>query len=168
MSLLKTDHLVNLGSWKNFAAGTVEGVYPNPVEANTIADLVLFENSSHGYNRVSITLCNSFNSGYIGDNMEYKKATLNKAINEDDFKSSTFSDDQTIKDSECDTGSFCEYNFALTRKYSSDNIYQTKANTLSELLLQMAKDGLKGTVTFHFTPFFRGSIYEPLTLRIVL
>lgn len=154
---MKTSHLGKIAARTDFAAGTVECCYPNPVKANTILELAVFEASEHGAKYVNLGLANKYNSGYMGENMEYKAATI-RNMDENDFRANrgdmnlSWLDDGVVK-------------FHAVRTYAHDYVFQAEAPSVSELLLKLAQENVTGTVSVRFCNYPNGTRCHPESVR---
>lgn len=150
MSISTTHHLTSVNAHSDYAAGKVDCVYPCPVVANTIQDLALFEASDHGATCVSISLDNKFNSGYMGENMTYIPASIG-TITENDFNTCRGKMNESYLDG--------NISFRATKRYLYDEIYSRSADSVTNLLLKLAADQVKGTVIVVFKSYPNGTKY---------
>lgn len=145
---IKTSHL-DIKFWTDYASGTVDGVYPNPVEADTIIDLAVFEASDHGASYVNITLGNKFSSGYMGKDMAYKAATIGN-LKENEFNTVQGTMNQSIIGEGHDIG------FRANMRYQYQELFSERAKTVSELLLKLAARKVTGSLHINFLNYPNG------------
>lgn len=143
-------HLSNIAVFQRLAAGTVDGVYPRPVMPNTLLELAAFEASTDA-THISIGLTNSFRVSPQRE-AEYEPMHIG-SLTENDVAFNW--NNESIR-------SFGRVHFKATAKYAYESVYMVERDSVTEILLQMAKDGIEGTVrvSFHSYPNGKRSFAE--------
>ena len=135
---MKTKHLDIIASF-DYAAGEVDGSYPNPVESDNILDLLAFDASKHDAKWVTISLSNKYCSDCTGTAINYQAASIG-CMTEESFrvrKSSSLISDGFIT-------------FSANRVYSHESIYSIDAKSIPELLSKLVQSKVKGTLDVVF------------------
>jgi hypothetical protein len=135
-------HLSKVAVFQRLAAGTVDGVYPRPVMPNTLLELAAFEATTTA-EYVSVGITNSFRVS--PDRVaEYEPMHVGK-LSENDVAFNW--NNESIRN-------YGRIHFKVTAKYAYESVYMVERDSVTELLLQMAKDGVEGTVfvSFHNYP----------------
>jgi hypothetical protein len=156
---MDTSAIAVVKAGKEYAAGKVGGVYPNPVESDTILDLASFETSEHKATHVYITLANKYDSGYCGEEWLYLPATLPYNKSEEDFNDTMGCMNESV------IGGVLGICYRANERYLHKSLYNKSAESVSELILQMAKDGIKGTVHVVFRSYPNGHKCYPEEVR---
>lgn len=145
--IMKTEHL-DIKCWTDYAAGTVDGCYPNPVEANSILELAAFEASDHGAGYVSLSLSNKYNSGYMGEDMKYIPAKIG-SLGENEFSTVTGKMNESILE-------YGKVHFIATKRYLFDKVFEASAPSVTELLLKLAAAKVSGSLSVYFYNYPNG------------
>ena len=151
--MINNSHLSLITPWTDYAAGTVDGCYPVPVEANSLIELAQFEGTDHKSGFVYVFLDEKFNSGYMGENME-RKAPQIKMIAGQEFDTTVGKINETILHWE--PGTTNKITMAACTRYGFDKIFEESAPTVTDLILKLAAAGVTGTVNISFRNYPNG------------
>lgn len=133
-----------------FAAGTIDGLYPCPVEQSNEADMyaaydtALFEAEADDFIYMSAWLSPSFEDGKhvcpsVNGDTEISLPACGNIINLQLLLANVM-----------------PLKFVLQRRYSYAVSYSFYGETLQELVANMRKDGVRGTFNVEFTERFEG------------
>ena len=132
--------------FQTFAAGSVNGVYPRPVTHSSVLDLANAELENKA-KYVNIILSNSFKATGKDGDCEYVKASIGD-MTENDFRAVGKQCESNLESGEVE--------FVVCKRYSHYPVYKASAKSVTDLVVKMASDGVRGTVTVTFLDYPNG------------